>query len=140
MWNRSILIGRTSIVWIFWIKLSGSNYLDQIIWIKLSGSNYLDQTIWIKLSGLNCLDQIIWFRLFGSNYFEYYESFWIILNYFHINFYINFLIKFMLIFISIYPLFNANYWSLNPDKNPLILINFKENFENVPTFQLYLHV
>ena len=32
-----------------WIKLSGSNCLDQIVWIKLSGSNYLNQIIWIKL-------------------------------------------------------------------------------------------
>ena len=91
MWNRSILIARTWIVWIFWIKLciwiklSGSNYLDQIIWIKLSGSNYLDQIIWIKLSRFNSLDQIIWFRLFGSNYFEYYESFWIIFMSIYLN-------------------------------------------------------
>ena len=28
-----------------WIKLSGSNCLDQIVWIKLSESNYLDQII-----------------------------------------------------------------------------------------------
>ena len=46
MWNRSILIARIFLIfWILWI-----NHLDQIIWIKL---------IWIKLSGSNYLDQII---------------------------------------------------------------------------------
>ena len=168
MWNRSILIARTWIVLnilnqIIWIKLSGSNYLDQIIWIKLSGSYSLDQIVWIKLSGSNSLDQIVWIKLSGSNYLDQiiwiklsgsnylvqiiwiklFWILWIILNHselFSYKFLYNFHIKFILIFISIYPLFNANYWSLNPDKNPLILINFKENFENVPTFQLYLHV
>ena len=68
MWNRSMLIARSAIVWIKLSrsKLSGSNCLDQIVWIKLSGSNCLDQIVWIKLSGSNYLDQIAWIKLSGS--------------------------------------------------------------------------
>ena len=72
----------TWIILNIWIKLSGSNYLDQIIWIKLSASNCLDQIIWIKLSRSNYLDQIIWIKLSGSNYlieisiFIFYQYFW----------------------------------------------------------------
>ena len=59
-----------------WIKLSGSNYLDQIIWIKLSGSNYLDQIIWIKLSRSNFIS-IFWINFLNqfSCQFSYHFSY-----------------------------------------------------------------
>ena len=47
MWNCSILIARILNTLNIWIKLSGSNYLDQIIWIKLSRSNFIS-IFWIN--------------------------------------------------------------------------------------------
>ena len=74
MWNRSMLIARSTIVWIkiVWIKLSRSKFSGS----KLSGSNCLDQIVWIKLSGSNCLDQIVWIKIFsGWNFLD--KIFWI---------------------------------------------------------------
>ena len=76
--DREITLNILNTYQIIWIKLFGSNYLDQIIWIRLSGSNYLDQIIWIKLSGSIYLNQIIWIKI--SYKFSYQFSYQLLIH------------------------------------------------------------
>ena len=45
--------------------------MGQILWVKLCGSNRVDQncvskTVWVKLCGLNNVGQILWVKYVGQ--------------------------------------------------------------------------